>query len=681
MKYFFFSISAILLIMMIRLSRDAGISCDDALHYDHSLAVYRYYTSHGEDRSALETPLTHLCYYGQSFDNITTILIKWLRIDDVYSFRHLMSSIAGWLAIFITALFAVWLSGYGTGVLVLLLYAISPTFIGHSLNNLKDIPFALGYIAGLFFTSRLLLSEKELKWSDILLLILSIAFSFSIRAGGLLLICYLFLFFFIVMFVRNNSKEKYPKIDYGKRLIIISLISGSAYFLGILLWPYALQAPFRNVLDSYRVMAHFPDTFRQIFEGKNEWSDLMPWYYLPKSMAITIPLLVLAGSACFFIFLRKIRGPGKILQYGFIIFSVLFPVIFVIIEKSNLYSSWRQFLFLYPSIILLAATGFHYLLNAFENRWYRWGLVVLLVLLSIHPVRFMLENHPYHYLYYNQLVGGLKGAYGNYETDYYYVSQTKASEWLTEHLRGNGIDSAVVMATYPVSWSFRNQPAIRTFYVRNEERSQYNWDYAIITNRYIPPFQLKNKIWPPHNAIHLIYADNVPIGAVLERETKADYFGYRAIEEGRSADAIKYFEEALKSNDDDEMIFYNFARALYNEGYYEKADSVLKKGLEVNPYCEPILMYLGNIATRNSPETAIGYYEKLIDVNPKYFKAYVELSGLIVNKDLQKARRLLRTCMELNPRYKPAIIALADTYRATDRDIAEKYYKFADTIK
>ena len=37
----------------------------------------------------------------------------------------------------------------------------------------------------------------------------------------------------------------------------------------------------------------------------------------------------------------------------------------------------------------------------------------------------MLLNHPYEYIYYNQLVGGLNGAYGNYETDYYYVSSDR----------------------------------------------------------------------------------------------------------------------------------------------------------------------------------------------------------------------------------------------------------------
>ena len=130
------------------------------------------------------------------------------------------------------------------------------------------------------------------------------------------------------------------------------------------------------------------------------------------------------------------------------------------------------------------------------------------------------------------------------------------------------------------------------------------------------------------------------------------------------------------------MIFYNFARALYNAGQQEKADSVLKKGLELNPDFEPVLMYLGNIAkAQKKTDIATLYYEKLISVNRKYFKAYVELAGLLVENDSKMARNLLRTCLTINPEFKPAITALADSYRKTDPDIAEKYDKLAETIK
>ena len=95
MKFLFFGIATLLLLIMLKGGSDAGISGDEYFHYDQSISVYNYLASLGKDTSALNTPNTHLKYYGQSFDNLTTILIKWFNIDDVFLFRHLSCSIAG----------------------------------------------------------------------------------------------------------------------------------------------------------------------------------------------------------------------------------------------------------------------------------------------------------------------------------------------------------------------------------------------------------------------------------------------------------------------------------------------------------------------------------------------------------------------------------------------------------
>ena len=42
---------------MLLSSRDAGISCDEVIHYNHSVSVYNYFATHGEDQSALNTPV------------------------------------------------------------------------------------------------------------------------------------------------------------------------------------------------------------------------------------------------------------------------------------------------------------------------------------------------------------------------------------------------------------------------------------------------------------------------------------------------------------------------------------------------------------------------------------------------------------------------------------------------
>jgi tetratricopeptide (TPR) repeat protein len=126
------------------------------------------------------------------------------------------------------------------------------------------------------------------------------------------------------------------------------------------------------------------------------------------------------------------------------------------------------------------------------------------------------------------------------------------------------------------------------------------------------------------------------------------------------------------------MIFYNFAGALFKNGQQDEAISALKRGLEINPESDLILMYLGNIArSQGRTEEAKGYYERVLSVNRKYFEAYVKLSELISLSEVEKARKLLMTCLQMNPGYKDAIIALGDTYKNTDPGIAQKYYEQA----
>jgi hypothetical protein len=668
---------------MLLMSMDAGVNCDEVLHYNHSVTVLKFFSSHGRDTSVLNTPVTHLKYYGQSYDNFTTLLIDVFGIDDIYGFRHLMSTIAGWLAILVAAMLAIWLEGYVAGIIVVLLFAVSPTFLGHAQNNLKDIPFALAYISGIYFMFRFLSRSGKGTLSVIVLLIVSIAFCISIRAGGLILICYLFLFYGIFYMIRYFNEGKSILAEARNVLLLMIFISLAAFFAGIIFWPYAILDPLRNVFESYRVMAHFPDTFRQIFEGRSEYSDFMPWYYLPKSMLITIPLVVLAGVLLYFLFFKKICGNEKRLFYLFLLFSMLFPIVVVLIGHSNLYSSWRHFLFIYPVIIVVSSVGILSLLRSVKQKYLSLIISAALIVLTAHPVFYLIRNHRYAYIYYNQLTGGVKGALGNYETDYYFVSQRESAEWLIGYLEKQGIkDNVIVGSNFSAEWFFRKQPLIKNVYIRFEERSTKKWDYAIITNRYIPPWQLKNKVWPPADALKVVYAGGVPISAVVRRRSDSSYLGFKALEENNLEDATRYFEAAIRQDSTDDMIFYNFAVALFRKGLTAKADSVFRICLKLNPDSDPAYMFLGDIASvQGRIDDAKGYYEKVITVNRKYPEAYISLAKIVGSGDIMKARAILRSCIEINPRNVQAIKSLGDTYRESDPEIAEKYYKLAQTIK
>ncbi|MEI7830712.1 MAG: hypothetical protein WCI31_13130 [Prolixibacteraceae bacterium] len=669
--------AGLLLVFMLMSAKDAGISGDEDVHYKQSVSVYNYFASHGADQSALNTPGTHLKYYGQSFDNITTILIRWFNIEDIYTFRHQMNTLAAWLCIVLAGLFAVWLSGYGAGIITIFLFALSPTFLGHAQNNLKDIPFALAYLAGTLFMLRWLFAEKR-SWKNALPLILSIAFCISIRPGGLLLACYLLLFWAILEFKSYRETATFNMGVFKNNMAWIALILGCSYILSILLWPFALANPFTGLWESASVMTQFPTTLRQIFEGRLEWSDWMPWYYLPKLMLITIPLVVWGGIICFFALIRK--APKRdILKYAMLIFTILFPIVFVIFDQSNLYGSWRHFLFVYPGMVVLAAIGLWQLLLRFRSRLGTTALVFLL-LLALHPVRFMARNHPYYYLYYNQLTNGLKGAYGNYETDYYYHSIREGSEWLTDYLKKNHPGDSLKIATnFPAEWFFRKDKNLKVDYFTWNERSKHDWDYCVVANSYISPTLLKNKMWPPKNSIKIIEADGIPICAVVKRENKADFLGYRAFQQHQSEESVKFYEEALSKECQDELIFYNFASVLYAMGDKEKAMSILQKGLEINPDSESILLFQANISAEKGDQAkAADLYERVISLNRKYFEAYPALAKILVDrKELKKARELLKSCLMMNPGFKAAYAGLAESYKANDPEVARKYEKLA----
>ncbi len=670
--------AGILLVFLLLSAKEAGISGDEEVHYQQSVKVYNYFASHGTDQSALDTPVSQLKYYGQSFDNLTTILIRWFNIDDIYTFRHEMNSLAAWLAVYLAALFAVWLSGYGAGILTLLLFVLSPTFLGHAQNNLKDIPFALAYIAGTFFMLRWLFSEKP-GLKNTVLLILSIAFCISIRPGGLLLICFLLLFAFIKEIIAYRETATFNFSSTKNKLLSIGLIMLLSYLLGILLWPYVLQNPVTGLWKSYQVMAQFPTTVRQIFEGKQIWSDLLPWYYLPKMMLITIPLLVWAGIIAFISVAGKAVKKEK-LKYAFLIFTILFPILFVIYEKSNLYGSWRHFLFVYPGIVVLAAIGLEQLFFRFKTKLKKGLVVAVILFLAIHPFGFMVRNHPYYYLYYNQLVGGLKGAYGNYETDYYYHSIRQGSEWLIDYLKKEHPgDSVKIGSNFPADWFFRNNKLLTTSYFPYNERSQHDWDYYIVANSYIPPNLLKNKSWPPKNCIKVIEAEGVPVCAILERETKDDFLGYQALKQHHPVEACKYFAEAVKKKEQNEIIFFNFAAALFDLGDKERAAQMLQRGLEINPESETLLMFQANLLLeKGETPAAVDLYQKLIRLNPKSFDAYIALAKIWTNQEAYpKARELLKSCLVIHPAFKAAIIGLADTYRKTNPGMAKKYDELA----
>ena len=352
--------SAILLFVLPVISYRAGISGDEEKHWLQAENVYNYFASGGQDTLALSDTKYKLNYYGQSFDLLTYVVIKTFHIEKIYETRHVMNGIAGALAILCTALLVRLLLGNAAGLLSIFLMFFSPRFLGHAMNNPLDIPFALGYIFTLLQMVRFLKRLPVFSVRTIILLMFGIAFTISIRIGGLILIPYLFMFSFLYVLFNHWP---WPFMSAGYRKFIqtgvfyLVIISAGAFFLSLIPWPYGQRAPLRNPFTSLAMMSNITVALRVMFEGKIIWSDNLPWYYVPKNILITVPVVILVFYLIpLFTFYRQRRNVHPFWIF-MLYFASVFPVAYIIYKESNVYGGWRHVMFIYPAMITLCTAG------------------------------------------------------------------------------------------------------------------------------------------------------------------------------------------------------------------------------------------------------------------------------------------------------------------------------------
>lgn len=690
-RLLFVALTALLFVIMPLLSLDAGISGDEDVNYVHAGYVYNFYKTLGKDTTCLNTPVTRLQYYGQSFDNFTYLFNKTFGIEHVYEWRHVFNSLTGWLAILFAGLTAAVLAGWRAGIFTMVLMFLTPVFLGHSFNNPKDIPFALGYIWSIYGIILFLKNYPFVRWKHILLLTLGIAFTLSIRAGGLLQIVY-FAFFAGLYFLVTSRRNSFFSAENMKRMKNLILwvvgISVAGYILGILWWPYALQNPVKNVLTSLKLMTNFDASLRQVFEGKYIWSDNVPWYYIPKYILITVPLAVIAGLLLYISFFRTILKRYNRLFTFLLLFAWVFPVAYVINKSSNVYGSWRHLLFVFPPLAVTSAIGWNVLYALLKRKYVVWLVSIVPVFLLFLPFRHIVANHPLEYIYYNELVGGVKGAYGNYETDYYYHSIRPGSLWLREKLasESNGKDTVIVASNFLPSlrYYFRDrQGRVKPVYTRYYEKGETDWDYGVFACSYLNPYQLKKKYYPPRHTLHTITVDGVPVCAVVQRTSKADLEGTRLLEKGLYEEACRNFHLALADNPDNETALMNMGRCFVEMQQPDSCIPYATRLLRIYPDYDKGLNLLGvAYLTKRELTQAMSIFERTIKVNPKFVTAYFNL-GLTYARlnNLNMAERYLQKAIEVSPSYKPAYLVLADIWRQQGRTSdAQQLLDYANTL-
>jgi len=460
-----------------------GLGLDENYHHINGALRYLYLEKLGNFN---EYNWKNNRYYPGLYDTIHYVLYKLLNlfvdIKHIVKIKHTVNFLFSSLGVL--GLFYVnrKLFNKEVGIISCILTLLNPIFFGHMGMNPKDpiIFFAIIWTVYFFILYLENLENHRLKY--LLLMSIFIGFGTGIRLTFAVLIIPLAAIWIFAL-LKKKIKISSIAIDLFYGLIVI-------FFLTFLTWPHIHTGNYDLILDVIKKSSSWLIPFKHgIVNGNfyeiqntprtyiiNIFLNKMPVYF---SILILFSYLIVFLKKTFFI--EKINSNFFI--YFFLINLVLFfPIITMIITKTNLYDNIRLFLFVIPFFATLASIGLFFIIINFKeiNLIYKsFSLgVVILILLSFY--RFTLLT-PYQYVYVNYFSSPIfHKSFNKFEHDYWYTSygelinkiKKKYGDVEASKLKIRTCDSFMVGHRYYFNQVLKNQQSLPE-----------NADYVILTNR------------------------------------------------------------------------------------------------------------------------------------------------------------------------------------------------------
>ena len=425
-------------------ANDYGVSVDEPLQNSYGHYDLAWYLSLGKDQSFLHYRANlYMPQHGPFFEGLVAIAQQLFGHE--LTTRAVVTGLAGVGGVVATMLCGYVLGGEWLALIAGLFLWGYPRYFGSMWNNSKDIPLAAAMTLVLWAVLLLITqwqTRRRLVRNSLLVgLLLGIAI--SIRVAGLvwcIILVVLAIGWWLIHLNPGHIREQAGAAL--KKLALSALLIGGTCFVTMLaLWPYFFLNPLTHLYESVELMHNFPWNFPVTFQGRVYSAMQLPWSYVPVWLGIGSPLIIvlfaLLGLLLWLgltIHSRKIDAPITVIAL-----ALLISVGVLIISRPTFYDGPRHFFFLVPIMILLAAWGFLTLCRLLWQRPQR--IVRLLVVLVIIAAginyglifKTMNDLHPYEYTYFNELVGGIEGAKGNYDLDYWRICTKPAAQWLSAH--------------------------------------------------------------------------------------------------------------------------------------------------------------------------------------------------------------------------------------------------------
>lgn len=581
----FYIIAIVLFLCLMSVAPQVGVTGDEPVDSANGKYCLEYYvrgdTSFADYSKVPAVKIPHMKYYGVGFEVLPAFFVKYGGLGtQEYLIRHILNAIFGFLFMLFAGLIARELKNWWLACVALLIIGISPIVFGLSFFDSKDIPMATGFAIAIYAFLRIYKTLPKFNKYDVVLAVFGIALAVSIRVGGLLLPFYFGVGGILCLYFRPDLRNLFVRKEYrvwGRMVGTGVLIIVIGCLLGFCAYPnFFHEGPVRHIGHAFQLVKEFKQQIPMLYKGEMITSLNLPPFYLWKSYLTTVPLFAWLGILLFLFHLPRIWVGYNKMFILFLLFTLVFPPLYIGLGDSNIYNGWRHTLFIFSSFAVISAIGIYETYGWLRrDMWKRVYLVVMLAV-TLPTVYWMVRNYKYCYSYYNPLI---TEPYLNYDMDYYETACVNSFEWLMKNVVSKSDTLVRVGAknisveAYQRARKYKNV-AVKTCAFRGYAESDF--DYQILSLQFIPAKVLK-AFFPPKGTIHVETIDGKPVCAVIEKENRYDVDGIRLIRQGKIDRGMDLLEKSYQYNPGNFGIWFWMGYGYYYQKKYKKSIELLGK--------------------------------------------------------------------------------------------------------
>lgn len=449
-----------------------AVSNDEGVQQRYGELILAYYASGFADEALFH--YANLYLYGGLFDVTAVICERLLPFLDPYAVRHLLCAITGIAGVAATAATARLVAGARAGAIAAFVLAVCGTWYGAMFNHTKDIPFAAAMMGAAYF---LCLATRGLPTParrHVLGFGLLLGAALGIRVLGLLMVGYAGVAMLMRVYDMPRCSLRARVDFFAQSALALAPAFLIAYVIMIASWPWSALAPL-NPLRGLIDFGAFHYQISTLFNGQVYEMGEVPRWYVPGYLLIKLPLLMLVGAGIASSFVLR-GGLARRGETALLAFIAAFPVICEVIDRGPAFTGLRHFLFVVPAFAVLAGIGFDALLVRVQSRT-RVVVGATIAAFVLWNASVLVRLHPYQYLYFNQLVGGVEGAARRFDMDYWVnvmaEAVNKLDAYVTELDKVGGHSRRYTVAVCGERVPFEERHSTRLQWTEDWKRSEF----------------------------------------------------------------------------------------------------------------------------------------------------------------------------------------------------------------